>query len=164
VAQHGWSGCTSCSLLGKALAATVAPCHRLAVTPLCICFNVSVKCECRLCRLSAISHDICGRRYRKADTSAIDITISPLPCTELFVEPCHPSQRYCVTAETSVCSTEHTGGPTLHVNHIQPSSIFCHGSHSVEQSSCCIQRSDNQRCLLPTAFKDSTVYTTASAP
>ena len=45
-----------------------------------------------------------------------------------------------------------------------PSSIFCCGSHSVEQSSCRIQRPDNQRCLLPTAFKDSSVRTTASAP
>jgi len=42
--------------------------------------------------------------------------------------------------------------------------IFCCGSHSVEQSSCRIQRPDNQRCLLPTAFKDSSVRTTASAP
>jgi len=48
--------------------------------------------------------------------------------------------------------------------HIRPSSIFCCGSHSVEQSSCRIQRPDNQRCLLSTAFKDSSVRTTASAP
>ena len=41
---------------------------------------------------------------------------------------------------------------------------MCCGSHSVEQSSCCIQRPDSQRCLLPTAFKDSSVCTTASAP
>jgi len=47
---------------------------------------------------------------------------------------------------------------------IRPSSIFCYRSHSVEQSSCCIQGPDNQRCLLPTAFKVSSVYTTASAP
>ena len=49
-------------------------------------------------------------------------------------------------------------------DHIRPSSIFCCGPHSVEQSSCRIQRPDNQRCLLPTAFKDSSVRTTASAP
>ena len=51
-----------------------------------------------------------------------------------------------------------------YLTHIRPSSIFCCGSHSVEQSSCRIQRPDNQRCLLPTAFKDSSVCTTASAP
>jgi len=55
-------------------------------------------------------------------------------------------------------------GPTLQTDHIRPSSIFCCGSHSMEQSSCFIQRPDNQRCLLPTAFKDSSVRTTASAP
>jgi len=56
------------------------------------------------------------------------------------------------------------GGPTLQIDHIRPSSIFCCRSHSVEQSSCYIQGPDNQRCLLSTAFKDSSVYTTASAP
>ena len=80
------------------------------------------------------------------------------------VEPCHPSQRYRVTAAPPFCSTEHTCGPTLQTDHIRPSSIFCCGSHSVEQSSCRIQRPDNQRCLLSTAFKDSSVRTTASAP
>ena len=74
------------------------------------------------------------------------------------------SQRYRVTAVPSVCSTDHTCGPTLQTDHIRPSSIFCCGSYSVEQSSCRIQRPDNQRCLLPTAFKDSSVRTTASAP
>ena len=59
---------------------------------------------------------------------------------------------------------QNTCGPTLQTDHIRPSSIFCCGSHSVEQSSCRIQRPDNQRCLLPTAFKDSSVRTTASAP
>ena len=69
------------------------------------------------------------------------------------------------TASTALNSTEHTCGPTLQTDHIRPSSIFCCGSHSVEQSnSCRIQTSDNQRCLLPTAFKDSSVRTTASAP
>ena len=77
---------------------------------------------------------------------------------------CYPSQRYRVTAAPPVCSTEHTCGPTLQTDHIRPSSIFCCGFHSVEQSSCHIQRPDNQRCLLPTAFKDSSVCTTASAP
>jgi len=71
VAHHGWSGCTSCSLLGRASVATAASCHRLTVTPLTgsndlitvtdlcclldaavacvrVCFNVSVKCECGL--------------------------------------------------------------------------------------------------------------------
>jgi len=48
----------------------------------------------------------------------------------------HFTGRYCVTAASSVGSTEHTGGPTLQINHIRPSSIFCCGSHSVEQSSC----------------------------
>jgi len=91
-------------------------------------------------------------------------SVSERPCTELSVEPCHPSQRCRVTAAPSVCSTEHTCGPTLQTDHIRPSSIFCCGSHSVEQSSCHIQRPDNQRCLLPTAFKDSSVRTTASAP
>ena len=75
-----------------------------------------------------------------------------------------PVSAYRVTAAPSVCSTEHTCGPTLQTDHIRPSSIFCCGSHSVEQSSCRIQRPDNQRCLLPTAFKDSSVRTTASAP
>jgi len=69
-----------------------------------------------------------------------------------------------VTAAPPVCSTEHTCGPTLQTDHIRPSSIFYCRSHSVEQSSCRIQRPDNQRCLLPTAFKDSSVRTTASAP
>ena len=93
-------------------------------------------------------------------------SVSEWPCTELglSVEPCHPSQRYRITAAPSVCSTEHTCGPTLQTDHIRPSSIFCCGSHSVEQSSCRIQRPDNQRCLLPTAFKDSSLRTTASAP
>ena len=91
-------------------------------------------------------------------------SVSERPCTELSVEPCHPSQRYRVTAAPLVCSTEHTCGPTLQTDHIRPSSIFCCGSYSVEQSSCRIQRPDNQRCLLPTAFKDSSVHTTASAP
>ena len=90
--------------------------------------------------------------------------VSERRCTELSAEPCHPSQRYRVTAAPSVCSTEHTCGPTLQTDHIRPSSIFCCGSHSAEQSSCRIQRPDNQRCLLPTAFKDSSVCTTASAP
>ena len=85
-------------------------------------------------------------------------SVSERPCTELSVEPCHSSQRYRVTAAPPVCSTAHTCGPTLQTNHIRPSSIFCRGSHSVEQ------RPDNQRCLLPTAFKDSSVCTTASAP
>jgi len=62
------------------------------------------------------------------------------------------------SAQQNIC------GPTLQTDHIRPSSIFCCGSHSVEQSSCRIQRPDNQRCLLPTAFKDSSVCTTASAP
>ena len=83
---------------------------------------------------------------------------------KLFVEPCRPSQRYRVTAASPVCSTEHTCGPTLQTDHIRPSSIFCCGSHCLEQSSCHIERPDNQRCLLPTAFKDSSVRTTASAP
>ena len=85
------------------------------------------------------------------------------PCTELSVEPCHPSQRYRVTVAPLVCSTEHTCGPTLQTDHIRPSSIFCCGSHSVEQYSCRIQRPDNQRCLLPTAFKDSSVRARARA-
>ena len=38
------------------------------------------------------------------------------------------------------------------------------GPTAWKQSSCRIQRPDNQRCLLPTAFKDSSVRTTASAP
>jgi len=91
-------------------------------------------------------------------------SVSEWPCTELSAEPCHTSQRYRVTAAPPVCSTEHTCGPTLQTDHIRPSRIFCCGSHSVEQSSCRIQRPDNQRCLLPTAFKDSYVCTTASAP
>jgi len=77
---------------------------------------------------------------------------------------CHPSQRYCVTTASSVCSTEHTGGPTLQTDHIRPSCIFCCGSHSVEQSSCRIHGPDNQWCLLSTAFKDSSAYSTALAP
>jgi len=90
-------------------------------------------------------------------------SVSEQPCTELSVEPCHPSQRYRLTAAPPVCSTEHTCGPMLQTDRIRPSSIFCCGSHSVEQSSCRIQRPDNQRCLLPTAFKDSSGHTTASA-
>jgi len=81
-----------------------------------------------------------------------------------YTAACHPSQRYRVTSAPSVCSTEHTCGPTLQTDHIRPSSLFCCGSHSVEHSSCRIQRPDSQRCLLPTAFKDSSVRTTASAP
>jgi len=42
--------------------------------------------------------------------------------------------------------------PRYRLTTIRPSSISCCGSHSVEQSSCRIQRPDNQRCLLPTAF------------
>ena len=91
-------------------------------------------------------------------------SVSERPCTELSVEPCHPSQRYRVMAAPSVCSTERTCGPTLQTDHIRPSSIFCCGSHSVEQSSRRIQRPDNQQCLLPTVFKDSSVRTTAPAP
>jgi len=91
-------------------------------------------------------------------------SVSERPCTELFVEPCRLSQRYCVTAASPVCSTEHTCGPTLQTDHIRPSSIFSCGSHCVEQSSCRIRRPDSQRSLLPTAFKDSSVRTTASAP
>jgi len=72
----------------------------------------------------------CGQTHARTHT------VSKRTCTELFVEPCHPSQRYCVTAASSVGSTEHTGGPTLQTDHIWPSSIFCCGSHSVEQSSC----------------------------
>ena len=41
-----------------------------------------------------------------------------------------------VTAASPVCSTEHTCGLTLQTDHIRPSSIFCCGSHCVEQSSC----------------------------
>ena len=91
-------------------------------------------------------------------------SVSERPCTWLFVEPCCLSQRYRVTAASPVCSTEHTCGATLQTDHIRPSSIFCCGSHSMEQSSCRIQRSDNQRCLLPMAFKDSSVRRTALAP
>jgi len=69
-----------------------------------------------------------------------------------------------ISAALSVCSTEHTCGPALQTDHIRPSSIFCCGSHSMEQSSCRIPRPNSQRCLLPTAFKDSSVRTTASAP
>ena len=89
-------------------------------------------------------------------------TISMLP--QIEADYCRPSQRYRVTAASPVCSTEHTCGPTLQTDHIRPSSIFCCGSHCVEQSSCHIQRPDNQRSLLPMAFKDSSVRTTASAP
>ena len=76
-----------------------------------------------------------------------------------------PTHDLHTTASTALNSTEHTCGPTLQTDQIRPSSIFCCGSHSVEQSnSCRIQTPDNQRCLLPTAFKDSSVRTTASAP
>jgi len=92
------------------------------------------------------------------------LSVSERPCTELSVEPCHLSQRYRVTAAPSVCSAEHACGPTLQTDYIRPSSIFCCGSHSMEQSSCRIQRPDSQRCLLLTAFKDSSVRTTAAAP
>jgi len=94
--------------------------------------------------------DVPGRLCVQADSHCS--SVSERPCTELSVEQCHPSQRYRVTAAPSVCSTEHTCGPTLQTDHIRPSSISCCGSHSVEQSSCRIQRPDNQRCLLPTAF------------
>jgi len=103
-------------------------------------------------------------RAHTTSYSTLTKTMSKRPCTKLSVEPCHPSQRYRVTAAPSVCSTEHTCGPMLQTDHIGPSSIFCCGSHSVEQSSCRIQRPDNQRCLLSMAFKDSSVRTTASAP
>ena len=71
---------------------------------------------------------------------------------------CHCSAVYSAQQNTLVVPRYR-----LH-DHIRPSSIFCCASHSVEQSSCRIQRLDNQRCLLPTAFKDSSVRTTASAP
>ena len=71
--------------------------------------------------------------------------------------PCHGSAF-------GLLNRTHLSGPTLQTDQIRPSSIFCCGSHSVEQPSCRIQRPDNQRCLLPTAFKDSSVRTTASAP
>jgi len=45
-------------------------------------------------------------------------SVSERPCTELSAEPCHPSQRYRVTAAPPVCSTEHTCGPTLQTDHI----------------------------------------------
>jgi len=47
---------------------------------------------------------------------------------------------------------------------LRPSCISCCGSHSMEQSPCRIQRPDNQRRLLPTAFKDSSIYATVPAP
>jgi len=49
-----------------------------------------------------------------------------------------------MSAASSVCSTEHTDGPRLQIDHIRPSSIFCCRSHRAEQSSCCIQGPDNQ--------------------
>jgi len=50
------------------------------------------------------------------------------------------SSQSALLCHGSVCSTEHTGGPTLQTDHVRPSSIFCCRSHSVEQSSCCIQK------------------------
>ena len=92
-------------------------------------------------------------------------SVSERPCTELFVEPCHPSQRYRVTAAPSVCSTEHTCGPTLQTDHIRPSSIFVAGPTAWNSLPVAFRDpTDNQRCLIPTAFKDSSVSTTASAP
>ena len=42
---------------------------------------------------------------------------------ELSAEPCHPSQRYRVTAAPPVCSTEHTCGPTLQTDHIRDTAV-----------------------------------------
>jgi len=79
-----------------------------------------------------------------------------------FIDFCQTD--YLKIFQTYLWTTEHTCGPTLQADHIRLSSIFCCGSHSMEQFSCRIQRPDNQRCLLLTAFKDSSVRTTASAP
>jgi len=69
---------------------------------------------------------------------------------------CHGS-AFCLLNRTHLWSHV-TDWPHTAVEH------FCCGSHSVKQSSCRIQRPNNQRCLLPTAFKDSSVRTTVSAP
>jgi len=70
-------------------------------------------------------------------------SVSERPCTELSVEPCHPSQRYRVTAAPPVCSTEHTCGPTLQTDHIRPSSISVAGPTAWNS--------------LPVAFRDPTI-------
>jgi len=102
VVQRGWSQCTSCSLMGNASSATAPSYHPLAVTPFtpsndliivpdlhCLS-NAAAACgcvycthqsfwevECGLCRSFAIWYDICEPRYRRVDTSAIDIATSP---------------------------------------------------------------------------------------